>query len=136
MVTGRRVILQAPNIIMRHMRFRVGSHRIADGTDPESLDSLDLYGSASGHEPGVQNVIIDHCSISWGVDESFTASYAATNFTVQWSIISEGLSHAGHPKGEHSKGFLVSGKSADLENQVLMRQHVGYDLPPTTQANY
>ena len=115
LVTGRRVILQTHNLTMRHMRFRVGSHRIKDGVDAESLDALDLYGSASGHSPGTQNVIIDHCSVSWGVDESFTASYAATDFTVQWSIISEGLSNAGHPKGEHSKGFLISGKEADKD---------------------
>jgi len=118
MVTGRRVILQANDIIIRHMRFRVGSHRIADGVDPETLDSLNLYGSASGHPPGVWNVIIDHSSISWGVDESFTSTYAANNVTIQWSIISEGLSNAGHPKGEHSKGFLASGKFANQDINI------------------
>ncbi|MBC8552101.1 MAG: hypothetical protein ISR96_04975 [Nitrospira sp.] len=110
LVTGRQTTIKAHDIIMRHMRFRVGSHRIADGADPELLDSLDIYGKYWSGVDTAYNIIIDHSSISWGVDETFTISGGVRNTTVQWSIISEGLANAGHPKGQHSKGLMVSGK--------------------------
>ena len=110
LVTGRQTTITAHDIIMRHMRFRLGSHRIADGADPEVLDSLDIWGKYWSGFDGAYNIMIDHCSISWGVDETFTISGGVNSTTVQWSIISEGLSNAGHPKGEHGKGLLVSGK--------------------------
>jgi len=109
MITGYQTTITNHDVIMRHMRFRVGSHRIADGANPEQLDSFDILGK---HWGGINtdNIIIDHCSFSWGVDETVTFSGGVTNTTIQWSIISEGLSHAGHPKGEHSKGLMISGK--------------------------
>ncbi len=113
LVTGRQTSLNTHNVIMRHMRFRVGSHGIQQGADPEKLDAFDLYGNSRldwFKGPGVSDVIIDHCSFSWGVDETMTVDTGAHDFTIQWSIISEGLSQAGHPKGEHSKGLLISGK--------------------------
>ncbi len=116
LVTGYQTTLNAHEVIIQHMRFRVGSHRIADGANPETLDSFDIWGNAQGHmQNDAYNIIIDHSSISWGVDENFSFAYNPRNITVQWSIISEGLSRAGHPKGEHSKGMLVWGKfSPDL----------------------
>lgn len=110
LVTGRQTTITSHDIIIRHMRFRVGSHRIADGADPERLDSLDIWGKYWSGYDGAYNIIIDHCSVSWGVDETFTLSGGVRNTTVQWCIVSEGLSNAGHPEGEHSKGLMVSGK--------------------------
>lgn len=111
LVTGYQTTLNAHNVIIQHMRFRVGSHRIADGADPETLDAFDIWGNAQGHMPtDAHDIIIDHCSFSWGVDENFSFAYNPRDITVQWCIIAEGLSHAGHPKGEHSKGMLVWGK--------------------------
>jgi len=109
LVTGYQTSIINHDVIMRHMRFRVGSHRVADGADPELLDSFDVLGRYWGGI-NADNIIIDHCSFGWGVDETVTFSGGVTNTTIQWSIIAEGLSHAGHPKGEHSKGLLISGK--------------------------
>jgi pectate lyase len=54
-------------------------------------------------------VMIDHVSLSWGVDEVLGASEDASDFTVQWSILSEGLRRGGHAKDErHSRGMLIS----------------------------
>jgi len=124
LVTGYQTIVNTHDVIIQHMRFRVGSHRIKDGADPETLDSFDIWGRGYGDTYNIMprdayNIIIDHCSFSWGVDEDFDFGYNPKNITVQWSIISEGLSHAGHPKGEHSKGMLVWGKySPDLTLSV------------------
>lgn len=48
----------AENIIVRHMRFRMG-HKGSSGKD--------AAGIANG-----QNMIFDHCSFSWGLDETFS----------------------------------------------------------------
>ncbi len=83
------------------------------GVDPETLDSFYVAGPAMpSWFPGATgyNIIIDHCSFSWGVDETFSFATGAHNMTVQWSSIFEGLAYAGHPKGEHSKGMLCSFK--------------------------
>ena len=74
------------NSILRHVRFREG-----DGLPPDSIDTL-WIGNAD-------KIIIDHCSASWGNDETLSASYTANNVTVQWCIISEGLNYSGHAYG-------------------------------------
>ncbi|PLX88215.1 MAG: hypothetical protein C0618_04755 [Desulfuromonas sp.] len=86
---------------------------IAGGANPETLDTFSIYGGTmqswfSGAD--AHNIIIDHCSFSWGVDETVTLGTGAHDITIQWSIIAEGLGYAGHPKGEHSKGLLLSYK--------------------------
>jgi hypothetical protein len=61
------------------------------------------------------NVIIDHCSATWAVDENLSASGpryqgpAATSHdvTVRHCIIAEGLDNSSHEKGPHSKGSLI-----------------------------
>jgi len=53
------------------------------------------------------NVIIDHCSFSWAIDQNVTTWYDAHDVTFQWSIIAEGLHCSTHEKGCHSMGMIV-----------------------------
>ena len=57
-----------------------------------------------------RDIIIDHCSISWAVDECMGLTHS-DNVTVQWCLIAEGLSrstHGGYYKGfNHSCAVLV-----------------------------
>jgi len=121
LITGRRTVVQAHDVIVQHMRFRVGPPR--NGANGDTLDALVLYGPGANHPPGVRDVIIDHCSFSWATDEVFSTAYGATDFTVQWSVISEGLKD-GHPEGDHSKGAFFAGGS--VENDVRGSFHHNY----------
>jgi len=59
--------------------------------------------------------VIDHCSVTWAVDENLSASGprdkgpAATSHQITFSncIIAEGLNDSSHAKGPHSKGSLI-----------------------------
>jgi hypothetical protein len=55
------------------------------------------------------NIVIDHCSMSWGTDEVFDFWYDIHNSTVSWSLMSEGLDCNMHDKGCHSKGAEIGG---------------------------
>ena len=77
---------QFDNTVVRYMRFRLGSDPLANTNDAFTV--------GSGN-----NVMIDHVSASWGTDENLSVTGAATNVTVQWSLISEGLNAANHGYG-------------------------------------
>ncbi|MBX3177894.1 MAG: SUMF1/EgtB/PvdO family nonheme iron enzyme [Candidatus Hydrogenedentes bacterium] len=89
------VVLATHDVILRHLRFRSG-----DRTKKEQM-AVGIFGG--------NNSIIDHCSMSWAIDEVMSSFGSVHNLTVQWSIIAEGLSHSFHPKGEHSKGSILGG---------------------------
>ncbi|MBL4629768.1 MAG: hypothetical protein JKY14_00905 [Paraglaciecola sp.] len=96
-------VSNAQHIIMRYMRFRLGTYGFAE-------DSLSVRDS--------QDVIIDHCSFSWSVDE--TASfYNNTRFTLQHSIIAYSLNNSIHPKGPHGYGGIWGGNKATFINNVI-----------------
>jgi hypothetical protein len=83
------------DIVIRYVRVRPGN--IAGVT-------LDGMGMA-----GTDHSIIDHCSISWTQDESFS-SRGAKNITFQRNLISEALNIAGHKNYEKGKqhGYAAS----------------------------
>jgi hypothetical protein len=78
----------------------------------------DALGARRGKSP-VYNVVFDHCSATWAVDENLSVSGPADtdasadpdgtshDVTLRSCLIAEGLSHSVHAKGEHSKGTLV-----------------------------
>jgi hypothetical protein len=94
----RNLAIGASHIIVRYIRARLGD---------ESLTESDAVSINSGN-----NIIMDHISASWSVDEVFSCSTSQptlSNVTVQWSIISEALWHSIHDKGTHSYGALIRG---------------------------
>ncbi|NGM64483.1 Ig-like domain-containing protein [Sphingobacterium sp. SGR-19] len=81
------------DVVAQHLRVRLGAGKTADG--------MGLTGANYS--------IVDHCSISWTIDEAFS-SRGAKNITLQRTLISEALNSAGHSKYEKGKmhGYAAS----------------------------
>lgn len=87
------VNIRASNIILRHLRIRLGD------ADKQESDCLTIW-------HGVCDVIIDHCSVSWSVDEALSLAGDVGHVTVQWCMIYEALQQSLHAKGSHGYGSL------------------------------
>lgn len=61
------------------------------------------------------NILIDHCSATWAVDENISSSglrlegheNTPHRVTISNCLIAEALNNSTHRKGEHSKGTLI-----------------------------
>lgn len=85
------------NVILRHVRIRPAPFPGGDGG--EQYDALRFSLNSQ--------VIVDHVSVSFGVDENVDM-YEGSDITVQWSAIEESATD-GHPEGEHNYGVLNMG---------------------------
>ncbi|HKX26226.1 MAG TPA: T9SS C-terminal target domain-containing protein [Blastocatellia bacterium] len=98
----------ARDAIMRFMRVRVGK---------ESGETQNGSGMA-----GVNHSIMDHCSISWGIDEELS-SRGARNMTFQRSLISEALNVSGHdkypPGTAHGYAASIGGDIGSFHHNLL-----------------
>lgn len=124
-ITLRKFPLQisADNIIVRFIRCRLGNEATLEylASLPEDASKADKEKAPAddamwGKEHS--NIIIDHCSMSWSVDEC-SSFYDNTNFTMQWCLIGESLANAGHPKGSHGYGGIWGGKGASYHHNLL-----------------
>jgi pectate lyase len=82
------------DVIIRYLRCRLGD---VAGREADSLDVLQ----------GSSNVILDHCSATWSVDECLSLSGDNQNITIQWCLIGASLNHSKHSKGPHGYGSLA-----------------------------
>ena len=87
----------ADHVIVRYIRCRPGDNT---GGEPDAISISKGY-----------DIIVDHCSASWSVDETLSASASSGlgNVTVQWCIISESLNESTHQKGAHGYASLIRG---------------------------
>jgi hypothetical protein len=104
--------LKAHDVIISHLRVMTGrdGQALLSGWEADAFSAVGAY-----------NVIIEHNSFLWGIDENMSASGArfTGNTVEEWrkgtshnilfrdNLAAEGLANASHPKGEHSKGSLV-----------------------------
>lgn len=113
-VSGADIGLYADNTIIRYLRVRP--------TDKNNGEPDGLGGR------WIDNIIVDHCSVSWGVDELITV-YAgsredevkepSTNTTVQYCISSEALRMSSHIKGAHGYGGITGGENSTFHHNLM-----------------
>ena len=85
--------LQADDVMARHIRSRLGTDAARED------DAITIWGGI--------NVLVDHCSASWSVDEVFSCTGNSDNVTTQWCYVSEALDNSIHSKGPHGFGSII-----------------------------
>lgn len=98
--------IAASNVIIRYMRFRLGNRHV-DAHEGDGLGGMDAH-----------NIVIDHCSVSWSVDECLSV-YGSNNITVQWCIASQSMVNSGHSKGAHGYGGNWGGSGATYHHNLM-----------------
>jgi hypothetical protein len=100
------VVIAANQVIVRYLRFRLGNHEVANH-EGDGLGAMDK-----------NDIIVDHCTISWSVDECCSI-YGGKNLTVQWCIISQSMRDCGHSKGTHGYGGNWGGSGCTYAHNLL-----------------
>jgi hypothetical protein len=99
----------ANNVIVRYLRVRCG--------DDDSECEDDAISAFSGSN-GLSDIIFDHCTASWSIDECLSC-YGVKNLTVQWCYITESLYNSIHDKGAHGYGGIWGGCPATFHHNLI-----------------
>lgn len=95
---GETLRIGTNDVIIRYIRVRLGDGKHGEGSK-QGKDGISISVG--------KNIIIDHCSTSWSLDEVLSTSSkksTLTNVTVQWCFITEGLNVDGHGFGSLIRG--------------------------------
>jgi pectate lyase len=113
-VRGATVCVDTHDVVIRHLRFRRGETNVANRDD-----------SLGGNPVG--NIIVDHVSASWGLDENLSMyrhmfrpkdgamelKLPTVNITIQWCISSEALDTY-----HHSLGSTIGGHNSTFHHNL------------------
>jgi hypothetical protein len=119
MIRGAAIRIQANDILIQHIRVRPGDD--TNGPDPDNRDALKIEGSDSRQ---VKNIVIDHCSFSWAIDETASVWGWHDNITLSNNIFAEPLNESLHMtddgKSREKHGFGVLLGSSKSGGRVTM----------------
>jgi pectate lyase len=119
MIRGAAFKIHTSDVLIQHLRFRVGDD--PNGPDPANRDALKIEGT---DEIPVTNLVIDHCTFSWSIDEIASVWGAHDNITFSNNIFAEPLHDSIHPTDDgtalqkHGYGVLLG--SSQTGGRVTM----------------
>lgn len=98
------LMIRSDEIIIRYLRVRLGDE---SGTEADAISGR-YY----------KNIIVDHVSASWSVDETVSI-YHCDSITVQWCLISESMYNSSHDKGHHGFGGIWGGTNSSYHHNLI-----------------
>src|SRR5262245_450053 len=114
MIRGAALKIHGSDVLIQHLRIRVGDD--PNGPDPNNRDALKIEGAV---DRTVQNVVIDHCSFSWSIDEVASVWGPNDNITFSNNIFAEPLNESMHIEDDgtptlipHGYGVLLGSSAA------------------------
>jgi hypothetical protein len=126
MIRGAAIKITTSDVVIQHIRVRTGDD--ANGPDPTNRDSLKIEGTTA--KP-VKNIVIDHCSFSWAIDEIASTWGPHDNITFTNNVFAEPLNDSGHATYDgtgtmkHGYGVLLgtsSGSSVTMIGNLMAHQ--------------
>jgi len=130
---GTTFLIKAHDVLLQHIRIRTGDK---GGLNPDIRDALGIQNHDTGED--VYNVVVDHCSISWGIDENIQIwedwGGRIYNCTISNTISSEALLSSKHSKGFHGMGLLIG---QNISSISLIRNLIAHsrDRVPSIKWN-
>jgi hypothetical protein len=104
-IRGRKVSIGGNNAVIRFLRIRRGIMVTTDRDDAMTISS------------SADNIIVDHCSVSFGTDETLSMpgdeGIGPHNLTLQWSIVAWGLQ-----RNNHSAGSLFTSNQTTIHHTL------------------
>jgi hypothetical protein len=134
-LTGAGIIVSTHDVLIQHIAIRPGDAR--GGQPPEERDCVSI-----GAPPpkSAYNVVIDHLSLTWAIDENISTAYPSTHdVTITNNLIAEGLHRSIHPKGPHSKGLMIGDDSRRItvtKNLLAFNEERNPYLKPGTSTEF
>ncbi len=98
------LIISADEVIIRYIRVRFGDE---SGQDSDAISAR--Y---------IKNLILDHVSASWSVDETMSI-YHCENITVQWCMITESMFSSNHVKSNHGFGGIWGSNYSTYHHNLI-----------------
>jgi len=89
MLRGGALRISASEVLVQHLRVRAGDD--PEGHPPSNRDSLKIESPA---DKPIKNIVVDHCSFSWAIDEVASVWNGYDNVTLSNNIFSEGLQYS------------------------------------------
>jgi hypothetical protein len=118
---GGGIAISAHDVVLRHLRVRPGDRGLPprSGWEPDGITTVTPDDPG---KPGPHNIVVDHCSLTWAVDENLSAGgvrhegreRTAHRVTFSNNLVAEALANSTHAKGEHSKGTLIHDHARDI----------------------
>ena len=118
------ITVKTHDVILRGLRFRcgdAGKSPVGDNRDNLAIGTSANYDEELGYGRA-HDIVVDHCSMSWSIDENVQFWYHNRSVTIQNCLIAEGLHYSIHPKSQnppqvkgltkpqsHSFGLLIGG---------------------------
>ena len=115
MLTGASLRISTHDVLVQNLEIRVGDD--LNGPSAAQRDGVTLNGTSGAP---VYNVVLDHLSVSWAIDENLGIGANVSDVTISNSVIAEGLYNSIHPDGPHSKGILVG----ELAQQISIHHNL------------
>jgi hypothetical protein len=103
MIRGAGLAIYGSDVLVQHLRVRPGDD--LSGPDPDNRDALKIGGTTAAP---ARNIVIDHCSFSWSIDELASTWGPHDNITFSNNIFAEPLNESRHPDYDGS-GYIPHG---------------------------
>ena len=112
------LIVRTHDVVVRYIRSRPGKPGPGTGGS-DNLGAIKIFNDQPNQS---YNVIVDHCSLSWGTDEMLSTFYKTYDVSLQWNIVSEGLDCETDSFKCRSYGILVGesgGHSVSVHHNLV-----------------